>query len=228
MEETTQQAVTYSDKMAQLVLLSQQLPVGSYWKDDSYIYKIKRLELGEVVLAVTARITMSVGDPQSNSLYDYQIQESPLFITNIPSLSRSTDEQYKNAITDIGKIYELKNNELFQKQCLLNTPTDIPFDDFDTLHDEIIQLQGDQYFFYEPTAHCFRVFKIDMRTYNGGDTLLNDWHFYMDSNDVGTHILAAKRDGIQLSNILGDNKLYPITEFQFKGLVEFIENKPNE
>ena len=224
---TQKPEVTYDDIVAETVLLAQRLPVGNYWKDDTYIYKVSRLELTDIASAKCTRITQP-GTTSTICNYDYMIQETTLFVSSIPHLSRSTEQDYTNAITNIGKMYEVKNNELFQKQCLLSMPTDIPFTEFDVLHDEIIELQGMQYFFYEPTSNCFRIFAINMQDYDGKDTKIIDWHFYMNSDDKGTQILSVQRADISLLNIVSSNKVFPITEFQFEGLREFIDNNPNK
>lgn len=224
---TQKPEVTYEDKVAETILLAQRLPVGSYWRDDTHIYKVNRLELADIASAKCTKITLP-GFKSPVCTYDYMIQEYTMFISDIPHLIEADESDFTGAIENIGKMYDAKNNELFQKQCLMVTPTDTPFTEFDILHDEIIELQGKQYFFYEPAPNCFRIFAIDMQEYNGKDTKIKDWHFYMNSDDSGTQILSVQRDDISLVVIVSTNRVFPITEFQFEMLREFIDNNPNK
>lgn len=225
--DTQQQIVTNEDRVAETVLLAQQLPVGTYWKDDKYVYQINNIKLGSIASAECTRVS----NVSAGSLYDYSINENiHIFVRGIANLIQIELDEYNDAVAKIARMVHEKNTELFNRQCLLSMPTDTPFEDFETLHDEIIELDGFQYFFYKPlrddSKTCFRVMRIDMNTYDGASTLHDGWHFYMDDN----HILAKGPGGKQntFGEITGRHKVYPITEYQFNGLVEFIEAKPNQ
>jgi len=225
MEPTVESSnTTYEDHVAETILLSQRLPVGSYWKDDKFVYKINQIVLGDgIASAACTKITTKSRDP----LYSYGIFESSAFVHDIDKLTEIDFDEYDKAQNQIVSMIWDKNNELFQKQCLLKMPTETPFEDFDTLHDEIIELDGYQYFFYEPLLNnmtCFRLMRVDMNTYDGASTEYDGWHFFM--NDRELLGIGPKSSHNNFGDVINRHRIFPITEFQFKHLSEFIENKP--
>jgi len=234
-QAVSQSSATYEDAVAELVMLSQQLPVGSYWKDDRYMYKINLIKLSGIALAECTRITIVRPDDVE---YSYHINNKILlFVSNIPTLMKSDYDEYADAEQAVRNIYIAKNTEMFQKQCLLKTPTDVPFTSFEVLHDEIIELRGNQHFLYEPTVNCIRVMRINMDTYNGSDTLHDEWHFFLEYKDDNIHVLSIsptyntspmKRTQNTFGEIVNRHNIFPITEYQFTELVKFIENNPTK
>ena len=89
-QAVSQSSATYEDAVAELVMLSQQLPVGSYWKDDRYMYKINLIKLSGIALAECTRITIVRPDDVE---YSYHINNKILLFNNYTYIN------YKKNIT---------------------------------------------------------------------------------------------------------------------------------